>query len=1443
MNARQGRNARCRGLLLLAGLLSLVLPATAQLAREYMRNGEAYLLVGHSDPAFRGVYRVNNPAGEPDGNPLGRLYDPRDSYGIVVDLNRQVYTFSSNAAPSYTFDPSWMLSRRLKVPGGISLYGAHCDTRKSYYVSTDGVTYNQSNQPVYTTTGPMGNETGVSDGNSNIAWQWSGQVRVTHKGAGSWYIMKTAVFCDTNCIYTNGHNDQYWCHFVPVDGAGYGNVPNGAWWQSRDPDPHGRPGNLFYWDRAFRKYTRYDLMRWNKSLGVQGGGAPVYPQYVKKADEIYDEIVKRSRISACMNCVCVNGSNDNSFPTAPKYVWLAMSPFGRTYLYSRTQTSTTDGQIRLNEVPMALPAQNVIGLVNHLSTKWVGVSTRDSGSDYVYLLGTQLIRNWLTAYNINVPADFDINAVSVSDQWWLEGGIVFAYDKNNGYVYQFMRFDQGGANTCKAKPTSRYIGSDVDDVKADGFGNCYFSKTTEQPADAAIGWSDATNFVLAGISGGRHYAYLYYDQKVFKTVYCSELGSTNINQVGQVWIGNNRWRRLFSVPSTRWPLLTMSNLQAESGTANWLWHGGNEQTYFVAEPGRNQLGVINVATPPKVEKVDGRTGGVDIVGRNVYTNQPVPSYPNWASTQIQSGLYDFSVENNPEWNGRINVRTPGKSAWEGDVNGNGWNGGFVSSVKNLTAHMTESPDVLYTWRIFKIQNDYEQPLAPAQLVKEAIDSQTPSIRCFLYPGAYQIHLSAKFRWYNYEALQFGSTVASLADALRPAGGGFEIASAPPFPDPLNLLRPQHFPGFVNPPPNTAVMALRVKPGIVPDTGVYRATIQKHPTVLTPPLPTVPPTTGFANPSGIAQFPRYHVASQAQVHWWRVDPAGTLVAPNGTNVSMNIFWNLPTNPDPHIVPGSLRWVGPAQMDWNFSVRMPNGSAYTPLETSRYTDETQKNTAITFGLDFPTDPRVGSLSCRLYREWRYERHKYDSEGQWLYDETVASTVMALADVSLLVLDTEPPTVHLVNGRSILPVNPLYLGTTYGTLNEVNTHAGYTNPASFSIVVRDNNPFANLNEVCPIPIHKHDRSTRLNATLFFERGGKSLAPQVPLPAVTAPTYASAKRLFDYYTSPPVGPFSANTTPDIVGTAWNMHMGGGFNPRALMRQPLPYNPGATSSEILYVLKVADWEYFQDNTTDPTALDASRRFPANFANNSTNYNDAGALGAPHPGYAMMFSCVDSSGNVALIGGLPRRHHLGNIWVRDTLRPVIKATIRDYINSFPPETCLFGIDPYLAPIIRYDLLPTGPLWTPANTGVFYNGPLGTVRGIPHGLVSPLPGGVATHPPTIQEGMEVFLTMQASDNIATATTPQASMRVIGPVANSLFYERLANSISANTAQTYPNLRVLLQQPGVYNVTLEAEDNALDYAGNKAQNRRQVDFGIIVSPARMDIRVIDRKQNRF
>ncbi len=1397
-------------------LLFLAMPSLAfGLAIEYLRNGECYLLIGHSDVGFRGVYRLNNPSGETDGNPVGvKLFDPKTSYGISVDLARKVYTFSENKAPTFVLG-TWQIRRLLKAPGGVGLWGAHCDTRKSYYVSNENITYNQANRPVYTTTGPMGSTAGnLSNDPQNVSWLWSGVVKPTVKEPGRWYFQKTHVSCHTNCKYTNGYSDAFWLYFVPVDGAGYGNIPNNSWWQSRDKDPHGRPGNLFYWDRVYRKYTYYDLNMWNKPMGIWSAGNPIYGQYAGVADSVYDEIIQRSRISACLNCVCVNGSGDQNFSAVPKFVSLAMSPFGRMYLYSRTDhPSALDGEVRLNGTAMSPTAPNIRGNVNDLTTKWVGISAASKTEEYIYLLGTNLIKAWLDQYNIKPPT-LDITSVTVSDQWWLDGGIVYAYDAIEGAAYKFIRFDKAGNDTCKSIPQKISIGTGVDAIKADGFGNLYFAKTTMTPALASsIDWSELYTFNFYQVYGGRAYAHAYYRQKVFKTVFCQENGATGNYQVGKIHIGNNIFRRSFSVPETWYTTVTLGNIQTKSTDPGWAWQGARVMVSGVTDPSLTQLGVINVATPPN--PTGNSDGMVDIVG----IEDIDPAF-KFATDEVNQGMYKFRIENSPYWEGRNNIATDGKTKWEGDKNGNGHFGGFISSIMNTSASVDSSPQLLYTWRIYKIQDAFGTPLVPAQLVKEFVDSPSAGISYYFRSGTYQIMCSAKFKWYDYNLLPFGSTVDDINSCIRPSGGMKQALAAPKD----AAINATVFPGLTAIPADSAVTMLRVNRQVPLPTG-KKLDIQRRVAGVW----TDPKTFGTL---------KYHVVFEDEVNQWRLKPDPK----DPPTDYLHDLYNLPVINNNNMVPNTLVWQNnmAAQYEWTLSLTLPDGTIYPAQELSK-DSSSQYDATIAMAQEFPTDPVMGKLLCKAYRNWEYLENVYDGDGNYIGQEKREGKIEYSGEVDVLVLDKTPPKIIAVNNIPISAtsiLNPALLGQTGGLAIEAYSIATYTNPASFSILVEDNNIYANMNILAPVePVDRqHNRGTNQQGTFFFERGaGKALFPNTPGTAV-----------FKHYSSP-----GAALVPDIT-TTWTKHP-----EYRVMRKPLPYQYGDTSSYILYVFEVSDLNHLQDGTPGDIMSDPAR-WPINLANNSPSYMGAGNVGAPHPGYGLMFQPTDSSGKVG------ERTHFGNVWIVDTLLPIVYSRTTDYIKSFE-EAQPFGIENYLVahpksgesgfPNYGVDPLPAAATWqTKPDSFPWYGRlpndiavwtvqadgkypALNDLLGIPPGLNAKM--GIY-HPPIIQEGVEMFMEAFASDNIAVSNTVLPTINIQGP--SGLYTEGNPPQINESSGNLQ-KIRLLLQKSGVYDVTLTAEDNALTFFGAPAPNRRTIRFGLVVGPTTMEIRVIDKKNTGF
>ena len=211
----------------------LMMPQTVfGLATEYERNGEVYLMLG-AGPKI-GVYRLNNPAGESGINfsSTTPLYDPGSSYGISVNLNRKVYTFSETVAGIFSLMPG-NISVHMKAPGATVLKGHHYDHRGSF--GDYGV-------PMYTTSGPAG-----------------------------WYSWAA----------------PFTKNYVTVNGSNYGLIPNGKWYQSSDNDKHGRPGKC-YRDTVEGKAHDYHLLEWYQGISGnnpadQGAKATSYEKHIARA--------------------------------------------------------------------------------------------------------------------------------------------------------------------------------------------------------------------------------------------------------------------------------------------------------------------------------------------------------------------------------------------------------------------------------------------------------------------------------------------------------------------------------------------------------------------------------------------------------------------------------------------------------------------------------------------------------------------------------------------------------------------------------------------------------------------------------------------------------------------------------------------------------------------------------------------------------------------------------------------------------------------------------------------------------------------------------------------------------------------------------------------------------------------------------------------------------
>ena len=295
------------------------------------------------------------------------------------------------------------------------------------------------------------------------------------------------------------------------------------------------------------------------------------------------------------------------------------------------------------------------------------------------------------------------------------------------------------------------------------------------------------------------------------------------------------------------------------------------------------------------------------------------------------------------------------------------------------------------------------------------------------------------------------------------------------------------------------------------------------------------------------------------------------------------------------------------------------------------------------------------------------------------------------------------------------------------------------------------------------------------------------------------------------------------------------------IKREPIKWKNGDISSYVKYTFRVSDWKHIQTGT-DSDLLQSPNRWPTDFANKSSSYNNSCALGVNHPGYAVMFQATDSSGHKS------PRAHIGNVWIKDSLAPIVSANIRDYAGTFD-EQQPYGLNSFFkSGKICYGKLSTATNWYVSSN--FKYALMTSLSGIPSVISEGVDKNLvySSHPPLIQEGTEIFIKTTAADNISVpnqAVTGIPSANVSGPAG---LYMRegakqLGGSASGITSIKDKELRLMLQNSGVYKVKLTAEDNAKDFDGKSVPNKRTVEFGIIVAPSSMNIRAIDKLNTHF
>lgn len=1060
---------------------------------------------------------------------------------------------------------------------------------------------------------------------------------------------------------TSGNCTCRWGWYRDVAGN-VAKVWNGKWYHGRNLSGQNRCKKL----TAKKIDHLFYKCRWSYGMGspVKSPSTPVATSRETKQTYYI--------IRGCHDGCCPDQGNHEEPPETPITDGL-ISSFGRAYFYKRT-VGRQDGTITVNGADYG---GQIIGNQNDLSGLFLGVSAKTAESEWVYLLGDNVIFNWLRESNFPVTrSQVQINDVAVSDQWWQKGGIVYAYNAKNGNVYKFERDENTGTHLPPEEiPLVGTNPGDVDDIETDGFGNLYFAKTFRDPVkpqdytDANIDRIEWNYVPDLGVAYGK----LVYKQTVSKAAFQVDYysGSRTPVRVGEKVLGSNTFsRRVVYAPWTGENLPTSSGGYAGLDKSKIQASGSavpEIEQPTVEDNVRTEIAAINVATPPQV--VGFKPGHVDIAGPYIYEGENRISVPYSDDFEYKENvIYSFEAENFPLFDGNgVNRRAQSLSNTSANQvvdmragckgTGTGYTGGFCSTI------IQES--MKYYWKITMLEDRYGDTRNQIIFGANGNGIPSPILNLMLDKGKYRIELSIKYDFYDYDLLQYGSLAGNKEDVRfsNLNGGQLQWAQASGSGQKTSItFQVEESSGYQQAPPGRIFMLVRDSDGNVIN--------EKYGGVEPTPVPVA---TG-SNPDGSPQYgqptfsePIYVVPEDStwtfklrEIDSW-LDENGNWVNYEGS-LSRNRVHLLtqPSPPDPgnpQIIPGTLGWHDEAgnpihtEVKWNMRFEAPQDMpaldinegdnmlpGFYPLSEVSVDRNDLSAFEVTFGdvprnvanrrpkgdFDVPSDPYFYLLTCNVKRSYTYKAYMEFTFGTSTFRAEVPYTrfIKMKAIARIVVTDETPP--HLV----ITDQNVIY-GTTGDPLTAPGDPNGRDplppddNPEEIEITVFDNNPFGRFDRTFTESPYYSTAGTGPKHDLSKWEGVYSHTVQKP-----------DKILMDV----PLGMEDGDVTPagsdkDAAMSAYTRDVI--FRDEAgtpVFSDPLTrrVDEGEFASECwaLFTIPIDEIQDYSDESVHG-------------ARNVLPINREG-----FPAYTYSIRATDSSGNMAV-------HSLGSIYVRDNDRPNI----------------------------------------------------------------------------------------------------------------------------------------------------------------------------------------------
>jgi len=518
--------------------------------------------------------------------------------------------------------------------------------------------------------------------------------------------------------------------------------------------------------------------------------------------------IKRIHVNGCHDG-CTGGYDSSEYTSTPWLTQVVVSMSGNDYLYKR-QEGENNGHLLKNGGDSVIPPGTVIGYRDDLDTRYLAVSSRDHQTDWVYLLGNGVIGEWMSDAGM-ASTGVSVDAVAVSDQWWQDGGIVYALNRSVGKVYKFRRDERYGDHGL---PEEISVSAMTDSIGTDGYGNLFYAVPEMTPADPqqfitdycergghieSISWSIMHDGMAAGLATFR--------QEVSKTVYRFGYVSRSVAEIGRLVVGYNQYTRLVIIDD----LLDGEN--PDHCPDRWVWTDTYSLATSIDEKLPMEITSINYAVAPKVDGY--RPARLDIEGP--FQTDPVTGeirpFPTTVWSGYQEGeLYLFGAENYPVpdlniENERFADRALNINSGEGPdaeglnntslahcmacpVDNNDddlisspvdfynskvsfdgspaadWKGGFPSTLDFRTLR--------YRWSIYQFKDRYGVDVTrdldgdgisdgPRKILDSSVNpsldygwQRWPFIGVCLDGGQYELRLESQYHWFNYDVLPKGS---------------------------------------------------------------------------------------------------------------------------------------------------------------------------------------------------------------------------------------------------------------------------------------------------------------------------------------------------------------------------------------------------------------------------------------------------------------------------------------------------------------------------------------------------------------------------------------------------------------------------------------------------------------------------------------------------------------